>query len=561
MKKILIVLITVIFLIGGTLSSCSRQSGSNSSVTVTSSSVTTSTGITITVAPPASNSTTNVTSSTGSLTLTDTDPFTLDPAVADDATSTAYIMQIFSGLLQLNNNLEPVPDIAASMPTVSSDGLTYTFHLRQDVKFQDGTPLTASDFKYSWERAANPSTNSPTAATYIGDIVGVKDMLAGNANQISGVKVIDDYTLRITINSPESYFLYKLTYPASFVVEKDNVNSGPNWWQKPIGTGPFKVQEWVKNTDFILARNDMYYGDKAKIAQVKMILNSTSSDESLFETGQIDIGSASSDYYDIIMDKAGPFYNDLKVAPSLSVDYIGFNCKQAPFDDPNIRKAFSLAINKDIIISLIYRNMVQKSDGILPLGMPGYNKNLVGLGFDVSQAQALIKASKYGSVSNLPPITLTISGAGGSADSLTQALIYQWKQNLGVDVKVREVEPELYNSNLGQELDQMYEFGWIADYPYPQDFLDILFSSGSSYNYGGYSNSEVDSLVHQANQESDQTRAFALYQQAEQQIVNDAAVLPMTFGESYLLVQPWVKNLNVNALGIINFNEVTISPH
>jgi oligopeptide transport system substrate-binding protein len=132
---------------------------------------------------------------------------------------------------------------------------------------------------------------------------------------------------------------------------------------------------------------------------------------------------------------------------------------------------------------------------------------------------------------------------------------------LGVNVQVRELEPEVYNSNLSQELDQMYSFGWIADYPYPQDFLDILFTSGSSFNYGGYSNTEVDSLIQQANQESGQTKTFTLYQQAEQQIVNDAACLPLTFGETYLLVQPYVKNLTVNALGFIDFNEVTISAH
>ena len=495
------------------------------------------------------------------LTLTSTDPFTLDPAVANESLSSGYIMQIYSGLLKLNESLEPTPDIAQSIPTVSSDGLTYTFSLRHDVKFQDGRPVTASDFKYSWERAASPATNSPTAATYLGDIVGVKDMLTGKADQISGVKVIDDYTLQVTIDSPKSYFLYKLTYPPSFVVDKNNVSSGANWWQKPNGTGPFKVQEWVKGTDFILASNDLYYGDKPKVAQVKMILNSTSSDEDLFETGQIDIASASATYYDEIMDKTGPFYDYLSNSPSLSVDYIGFNCKQPPFDDVNVRKAFSMAIDKDKIISLIYRNMVQKAEGVLPPGMPGYNKSLVGLGFDVSQAQELIKSSKYGDVSKLPPITLAISGAGGSADALAQALVYQWKQNLGVDVTVRELEPELYSSNPLQELDQMYEFGWIADYPYPQDFLDILFSSGSNYNYGGYSNSEVDSLIQQANQELDQTKAFAVYQQAEQQIVNDAACLPLTFGETYLLVQPYVKNVIVNALGTIDFNEVTISPH
>jgi oligopeptide transport system substrate-binding protein len=497
----------------------------------------------------------------GVLTLTSIDPFTLDPAVADDVLSVSYITQIFSGLLKFNDNLEPVPDIADNMPTLSSDGLTYTFHLRRDVKFQDGTAVTAPDFKYSWERTANPATHSPTAAAYLGDIVGVEDMLAGKGDQISGVKVIDDYTLQVTIDSPKSYFLYKLTYPSSFVVDKNNVSSGVNWWQKPNGTGPFKVQEWVKGTDFILARNDLYYGDKAKIAQVKMILNSTSSDMDLFETGQIDVASASAVYYDRIMDKAEPFYNDLSISPALSLDYIGFNCKQPPFDDVNIRKAFTLAIDKDKIISLSYRNMVQKAEGILPPGIPGYNKNLVGLDFDVNEAKEFIKASKYGDVSNLPPITLTIAGAGGSADVLTEALVYQWKQNLGVDVKVRELEPELYSSDLAQELDQMYYFGWIADYPYPQDFLDILLSSGSSYNYGGYSNTEVDSLIQQANQELDQTKAFALYQQAEQQIVNDAAVLPLTFGETYLLVQPYVKNLSVNALGIMNLNEIAISSH
>ena len=540
LKKILFLSLALILISSSFLSGCSLSRLSTTSSPISS---------------PTS-------SGNGILTFTNTGPYTLDPAATNDALSGSYIVQIFNGLLKLDNNLEPVPDIAESMPTISADGLTYTFHLRKDVKFSDGTPVTAYDFQYSWERVANPATNSPTAAAYLGDVVGVNDILAGKANQISGVKIIDNYTLQLTIYSPESYFLYKLTFPAFFVVEKSNVSSGANWWQKPIGTGPFKVQEWKQDTDFILAQNDLYYGDKAKIAQVKMILNSTSSDMDLFETGQIDIASPSAAYYDKIMDKAEPFYSDLTISSSLSVDYIGFNCKEAPFDDVNIRKAFSLAIDKDKMVSLTYRNMAQKAEGVLPPGLPGYNKNLLGLDFDINQAQALIKASKYGDVSKLPPITLTIEGAGGSADPITQALIYQWKQNLGVDVKVRELEPEVYNSpNLSQELDQMYYFGWIADYPYPQDFLEILFNSGSSFNYGGYSNQIVDSLIQQANQASDQANAFALYQQAEQQIVDDAAILPLTFGETYLLVQPYVKNLSVNILGFIDFNEITISPH
>ncbi|MGP8079401.1 MAG: peptide ABC transporter substrate-binding protein [Dehalococcoidales bacterium] len=543
MKKIIYLSIAILLAAASLLTSC----GAASSTTAVNNN---STGTTTAVTPGS-----------GVLTFTNTDPYTLDPAASNEALSTSYIMQIYSGLMKLDNNLEPVPDIAASMPTVSADGLTYTFNLRKDVKFSDGTPVTAYDFQYSWTRAATPATNSPTATEYLGDIAGVNDVLSGKATQISGVKVIDNYTLQVTINSPESYFLYKLTFPASFVVEKSNVTSGANWWKTPIGTGPFKVQEWTPETEFILARNDLYYGDLPKIAEIDMTLNSTTNDMDLFETGDVDFTSPPAEYYDQIMDPSGPFYQDLSVSPSLSVDYIGFNCKEAPFNDPDIRQAFCLAIDKDKIVDLTYRNMAQKAEGILPPGIPGYNANVTGLNFNVTQAQALIKASTYGSAANLPPITITVAGEGGNTDQVIQSLVYQWQQNLGVNVQVRELDPEVYYSELSQEVDQMYSTGWIADYPYPQDFLDILFSSGSSYNYGGYSNPQFDALIQQANSKSDQTKAFALYQQAEQLMINDAACLPLTFGQTYLLVQPWVKNLSVNALGIMDFNDVTISPH
>ncbi|MGA7727927.1 MAG: peptide ABC transporter substrate-binding protein [Dehalococcoidales bacterium] len=543
MKKITYLAIAILLISASLLTSC----GAASSTTAVNNN--------------SSSTTTAVTAGSGTLTFTNTDPYTLDPAASNEALSTSYIMQIYSGLMKLDNNLEPVPDIAASMPTVSADGLTYTFHLRTDVKFSDGTPVTANDFQYSWNRAANPATNSPTAPEYLGDIAGVNDVLSGKATQISGVKVIDNYTLQVTINSPESYFLYKLTFPASFVVEKSNVNSGDNWWKTPIGTGPFKVKEWTPETEFILARNDLYYGDLPKIAEIDMTLNSTTSDMDLFETGDVDFTSPPAEYYDQIMDPAGPFYQDLSVSPSLSVDYIGFNCNEAPFNDPDIRQAFCLAIDKDKIVDLTYRNMAQKAEGILPPGIPGYNANVTGLDFDVSQAQALIKASTYGSAANLPPITITVAGEGGNTDQVIQSLVYQWQQNLGVNVQVRELDPEVYYSDLSQEVDQMYSTGWIADYPYPQDFLDILFSSGSTYNYGGYSNPQFDALIQQANGESDPTKAFTLYQQAEQLMINDGACLPLTFGQNYLLIQPWVKGLTVNALGIMDFNDVTISAH
>jgi len=503
------------------------------------------------------NNTPTVSSSGGVLQLADIDPTTLDPAVSTEVTSAQYIMEIYSGLLKLDKNLEPVADIAQNWE-ISSDGTVYTFHLRQDVKFQNKKALTANDFKYSWERAANPATGSRTASTYLGDIVGIKAVLAGQAASISGVKVIDNYTLQVTIDSPKAYFLNKMTYPTTFVVDQDNVKTGADWWHKPNGTGPFKLDQWVNNQSLTLSRNENYYGAKPGLSQVKYSFYSGVPMD-LYETGSLDVTGVSTVDIDKVMDKAGPFYQDLNISSNLSVYYIGFNCTKPPFDDVNVRKAFNQAIDKDKIIKLIYKDMEQRADGVLPPGMPGYNPDLKKIGFDVNQAKDLIKSSKYGDISKLPPIVLTTYGYGASASSVLQALIYQWQQNLGVTVTVRQLETDRYFYNTKEEIDNMFELSWSADYPHPQDFLDVLFSSGSEYNYGDYSNADYDALVTKANLTQEKNQGFALYRQAEQMLVDGAGCIPLTFGENYYLVKPHVKGFYYSPLGFASLNEVTIT--
>lgn len=164
----------------------------------------------------------------GELRLFGAEPQTLDPALAADAESARYIVEIFSGLVTLDKDLRVVADIAQSWD-VSGDGKVYTFHLRSGVAFHNGRPVTAEDFKYSLERAASPATGSTTADTYLGDIVGVKEKLQGKASAISGVRVVDGATLQIEIDAPKAYFLAKLTYPTAFVVDRANVESGQDW--------------------------------------------------------------------------------------------------------------------------------------------------------------------------------------------------------------------------------------------------------------------------------------------------------------------------------------------
>jgi len=487
------------------------------------------------------------------------DPWTLDPAVSSESTSHSYIMQLFSGLVRLDDNLEPVPDIAQRW-RVSDDGRTYTFYLRQDVSFHNGKEVKAEDFKYSWQRACDPDTGSLTAATYLGDIVGVKEVLAGETREISGVKVIDDYTLQVTIDAPKSYFLSKLTYPTAFVVDRANVESGGEWWQEPNGTGPFTLRQWDENSLLVLEKNELYYGDLAKINSIAFYLWG-GVPMNMYETGKIDVTGVSLHYIDKVTDESGPFYRELVIVPELSFFYIGFNCSQPPFDDVNIRRAFSQAIDKDKLASLVFRGMVERADGILPPGMPGFNKDLSGLDYDVSKAKELISASKYGDVSNLPPITITTAGWGGLISSELEAIVHQWRQNLGVEVKVRQLEPQRFLYHLKQEKDEMFYIGWIADYPHPQDFLEVLLHSGADNNYGDYSNPEIDALLELAGMEPDSNLSLALYQQAEQRLINDAACLPLWFGKNYILVKPYIKGYNLNPLGLAMLSTVSVEPH
>lgn len=484
------------------------------------------------------------------------DPHTLDPAVSGDSTSHQYVTQIFSGLVRLDENLEPGPDIAREWK-ISGDGKTYTLYLRKDVKFHDGTPVTAADFKYSWERACSSATGSMTAETYLGDILGVKEMISGESREIKGVRVIDDYTLEVKIDAPRSYFLYKLGYPTTFVVNRKNVESGKEWWRKPSGTGPFKLGEWTESNRLVLERNPLFYGESPKLGSVVFLLWG-GVPIVMYETGEIDVTSVPVSYIDKVTDVSSPFYNELEIFPELSFYYIGFNTGKPPFDDKKVRMAFSMAVDREKAASLIFRNMVEPASTILPPGMPGYNLSLSGYEYDPEKARQLIRESSYGDVSRLPPVTLTTAGWGGVITQELEALVDQWRSNLGVEVEVRQLEPERFIYYLHEEKNELFDMGWIADYPHPQGFLSVLFESGVKNNYGSYSNPEADALLKAASLEQDRKASFELYRQAEKILVEDACCIPLWFGENYCLVKPWVSGYYLNPLGIVMLDRVSV---
>ena len=201
------------------------------------------------------------------------EPPTLDPHQVGDTDSAGVLVEIFSGLVTLNTDLQVEPDLAERWE-VSDDGLTYTFFIRSNAKFHDGKSVTAEDVKFSLERALDPKTYSPQVETYLDDIVGAAEKLNGIAQEISGLRVIDDHTIEITIDAPKAYFLAKLTYPTAFVVDRENIErEGDNWTRKPNGTGPFKLASYKIGQEIILERNPNFYRGPALLDRVELILS------------------------------------------------------------------------------------------------------------------------------------------------------------------------------------------------------------------------------------------------------------------------------------------------
>ncbi len=485
-------------------------------------------------------------------------PITLDPAVVLDTDSASFIQEIFSGLVTINQDLEIVPDLAESWD-ISEDGTIYTFHLRQNAKFHDGKPVTAGDFKYSIERACDPETGSQVAGSYLDDVVGVNDKLAGKTEEISGVEVVDDHTLRITIDAPKAHFLSKLLYPTSFVLDEENVVSGEDWWRNPNGTGPFKINAWEKDELLILERNENYGEELPKVQSVVFRLWS-GVPMSMYEQGKIDITWVPGADIERVLDPANPLNDELVITPELSLSYIGFNSSEPPFDDPKIRQAFCHAIDKKKIIEVLFKNTVQQAKGILPPAMPGYNEEVEGLDFDPEKAKELISQSSYGSIDNLPSITYTTSGRG-YVSVLTEALIDMWRKNLGVEVTIRQIDPESYPYIIKQEKDQLFDIGWLADYPDPHNFLDLLFHGESGDNIGGYSNPEIDARLEAAREEVDSETRLKMYQEIEQMLIEDAACLPLYFSESYNLVKPYVKGFVGVPMTMPWLKYISLEPH
>lgn len=490
----------------------------------------------------------------------DPDPIDLDPATqtssADD-----YTGALFAGLVRLTPDLQIVPDLAESW-TISPDGTIYTFNLRPGIRFQDGKPINAADFKYSWERAADPETDSPTAKTYLGDILGVKEKLAGEAEEISGVKIIDERTLEVTLDASKAYFLAKLSYPTSFVVDQANVESDPDEWMfDPNASGPYSIQSIEPESRIIFERNENYYAP-ASIRYVIYQLYRVGSRLSLFSSGEVDILAISAEDAELVQAADHPQHENLVSGVALCTSVIQLNNSLPPFDDANVRKAFALSVDRQRIIDVIAEGYAEPGYTVLPPAMPGFSQDLESEwmqsgAFNPTIAQAALAASAY--AGSMPEIRMVEGGFGESDDPFTNLLLSMWQETLGVQVKVEYVDPMDLTRAAKAADGHIVSYGWCADYPDPENFLDVLFHTGSDFNVANYSNPQADSLLEQARTELDPHARIALYQQVERLLLRDYATIPLQISQSYVLVSSRIQGYIFSGLGARSLDSLSLT--
>ncbi|MXZ92294.1 MAG: peptide ABC transporter substrate-binding protein [Chloroflexi bacterium] len=473
------------------------------------------------------------------------DPPTLDPHLAGDAISSEIINEVYGGLVTLSLDYQPVLDLAESCK-ISDDGLVYTFVLRENAKFQDGKPVTAHDVKWSIERAADPATVSTTAENYLGDIVGVEDKLAGDASDVRGVRVIDDRTVEFTIDAPKSFFLAKLSYPTAYVLDSEQVENNQDWLDQPNGTGPFRLATYDIGELILLERNGLYHLGPPHIESVQMILSGGSA-MIMYENDEIHLTGVGVDDLPRILDPNDPLNPELHRSPQdFDVFYVGLNTAEPPFEDPKVRQALNYAVDLQSIADNVYDGRLSPARGVIPRGFPSYTENLRSYEYNPDLARELLQQSTYADAlasGDFPRITLTISGSFGAAvPQYLEVMLEQWR-SLGIEVEIQQTEWATFLEEVNEKQYHMFTLGWIADYPDPENFLDLLFHSESNNNHTNYSNPEVDRLLEEARIERDRERRFEIYNQVEQMILDDAPWVWTWFsGEGYALIKPEVSD-------------------
>ena len=474
----------------------------------------------------------------------------MDWNLATDSTSHDVIINIMEGLTQYDENLRPVPAVAQGWQVF---GKRVVFNLRRDVYWSDGVPVTAHDFEYSWKRLLNPKT-AAEYAYFLYDLEGAEEYNTGKIKDPSkvGVRALDDYTLEVRLKHPVPYFLSITTFMVTYPMRRDVVERYGDGWTEPgriVTNGPFKLAEWRHENKIVLAPNPRYYGERPRLKRVEMfMINEASTALSLYEKGELDIADGRSiPATEIPRLRARPDYRNM---PMLRGNYIGFNVTKPPFNDVRVRRAFAMAIDRRVFPKVLKGGEVPTTSWVPP-ALLGHNPD-VGIRFDPEGARRLLAQ-----VGSLPPVKLYYNTDENNR-LVAEALQAMWKENLGVEVKLINQEWKVYLKTLNTDPPQLFRLGWSADFPDPDNFMN-LFTSQSGNNNTRWGDGRYDELIRRAASQMDEKVRASLYTQAQRLLLEEGvAIVPLFFTSQSVMIKPHVRGFWLNPMGILRLKTVSM---
>ena len=472
---------------------------------------------------------------------------TLDPAFISDQSDIQLLLQLYAGLTRLDENGEPYPSLAESW-TVSDDGRSYTFRLRDALHFSDGTPLQAADVRRSWLRILDPATGS-SAPDVLAIIAGAEERLAGGPEEDVAIEAPDATTLVVGLRHPASHFPAIAATPTAFVVPP-SATAGSDWQTVDgfVGSGPY-VAESLDDQALVLVANPEYVAGPPPISRVEWIVQVDSDGVAAYAEDQVDlVGVSAFEASWIAYDP--DFGPSLHQAAALNVQYFGFDTTRPPFDDVRVRRAFALALDRERLVPLSEGAGGEPASSVVPPALwPDGLEN--DLPYDMAEAQRLLDEAGYVDRQDLGEIVVAEVGLG------VEPAVEIWRDELHAQVTVEGMDFADYLVALEDDPPQVFTINWIADYPSPYALYSLLLLPRAASNYGEWTDATFVELLQAASAADDDTAQAAAYREVDAYVDEQAPLIPWSYPTSWWLVRPGLRGLGNLTTGLLDFGRVS----
>ena len=480
----------------------------------------------------------------------DAEPSSLDPILAQGTAEMDILRDIYVGLVDEDAGARLIPGVAEKWD-VSEDGKTYTFHLRAD-QWSDGTPLTANDFVYAWQRAVDPAQGSKYSF-FLYPVKNAQAITEGKADVASlGIKAIDDKTLQVELDNPTPYFLGMLVNAVTYPVPKHIVEKqGKEWSKHPIGNGAFKLEKWNPQSNVILVKSDTYW-DKDKVALDKVVYHvaeDKNAELARYRAGELDFTT------NIPSDQVKWIETNLKdeyhVNNFLGTQYYGFNLTVEPFkSNAKLREALTLAIDRDILTQNVMATGETPAYGYVVPGIANYSAYQPDYA-KLTQKERVERAKaaylEAGYSKDKPFKSELLYSTSDNNKKVAIAIAAMWKENLGVEMELVNKEWKAYLADRREYKTKIFRASWLGDYDDANTFLE-MFATGGGSNTIGLADAEYDKLLKEAAAETDKEKRAAILQQAEKRLVDGFHLIPLNYFVSKHMIKPYVKGYEANVM-------------